>query len=155
MRFCIGSDDVGAAPEAVAQALRLGGHDVSLFGPIAGVDVGWADVAHEVAARVANGAADHGVLFCWTGTGVSIAANKVPGVRAALCGDAETARGARAWNDANVLCMSLRTTTPVVACAIVEAWLAATPDPSEAEQIARIEPQAPAPRRLDDDPAVR
>jgi RpiB/LacA/LacB family sugar-phosphate isomerase len=72
---------------------------------------GWADVAREVASRVAAGSADQGVLFCWTGTGVSIAANKVPGVRTALCGDPETARGARAWNDANVLFLSLRTTT--------------------------------------------
>jgi ribose 5-phosphate isomerase B len=79
------------------------------------------------------------VLFCWTGTGVSMTANKTPGIRAALCGDAETARGARAWNDANVLCMSLRTTTPPVAREIVDAWLSAEVDASEREQIDRIE----------------
>jgi ribose 5-phosphate isomerase B len=102
--------------------------------------MGWADVAHDVAQRVARGEAQQGVLFCWTGTGVSIAANKVPGVRAALCGDAETARGARLWNDANVLCLSLRTTTPILAREIINAWLEAPhADPAEAEQIAHIE----------------
>jgi ribose 5-phosphate isomerase B len=88
---------------------------------------------------VASGEADQGVLFCWTGTGVSMTANKTPGIRAALCGDAETARGARAWNDANVLCMSLRTTTPTIAREIIDAWLSAEVDPSERAQIDRIE----------------
>ena len=89
--------------------------------------------------KVAGGQADQGVLFCWTGTGVSMAANKVPGVRAALCGDAETARGARAWNDANVLCLSLRATSPVIAKEILDAWFAAEPDPTEAENVRRVE----------------
>ncbi|KKL75601.1 hypothetical protein LCGC14_2053280, partial [marine sediment metagenome] len=81
---------------------------------------------------------DEGVLCCWTGTGVSIAANKVPGVRAALCGDAETARGARAWNDANLLCLSLRTTTEAVAGEILEAWFSASLDESEAENVEKL-----------------
>ena len=140
MRFCIGSDAPGEAPNAIAEGLRDRGHHVELCGPLTGNEAGWADVARDVASRVASGSADQGVLFCWTGTGVSIAANKVAGIRAALCGDAETARGARAWNDANVLCLSLRTTTPILAREILEAWLTATPEPSEAEQIARIEP---------------
>jgi ribose 5-phosphate isomerase B len=141
MRFMIGADDTGPAPDAIAEALRERGHDVELRGPLAGVAQGWADVARDVARAVAGGEADQGVLFCWTGTGVSIAANKVPGIRAALCGDAETARGARAWNDANVLCMSLRTATPVIAREIIDAWLGAAPDPGEREQIDRIEPR--------------
>lgn len=78
------------------------------------------------------------MLFCWTGTGVSIAANKVPGVRAALCGDAETARSARAWNDANVLCLSLRTTTETLAKEILDAWFDALPDHSEAENVYKV-----------------
>ncbi len=139
MRFAIGSDASGEAPDAIAEALRERGHDVELCGPLAGHEAGWADVARDVASRVASGSADQGVLFCWTGTGVSIAANKVPGVRAALCGDAETARGARAWNDANVLCLSLRTTTPILAHEIIDAWLSASSDGSEMEHIARIE----------------
>ena len=141
MRFAVGSDASGEAPNAIAEALREHGHEVEFCGPLAGDEAGWADVARDVASRVAAGGADQGVLFCWTGTGVSIAANKVPGIRAALCGDAETARGARAWNDANVLCLSLRTTTPILAREILDAWLDASLDPSEAEQIARIEPE--------------
>jgi ribose 5-phosphate isomerase B len=78
------------------------------------------------------------VVCCWTGTGVSIAANKVEGVRAALCTDAETARGARRWNDANVLALGLRLTSPTVAREMVEAFLATDTDPSEAETIARV-----------------
>ncbi|HET6615769.1 MAG TPA: RpiB/LacA/LacB family sugar-phosphate isomerase [Dehalococcoidia bacterium] len=139
MKFCIGSDDAGPAPQAVIDRLRELGHDVTPCGPLAGEPRGWADVAHDVARAVASGEADHGVLFCWTGTGVSMTANKTPGIRAALCGDAETARGARAWNDANVLCMSLRTTTPIIACEIIDAWLAAEVDETEREQIARVE----------------
>lgn len=98
----------------------------------------WPDVAQAVAERVATGTADFGVLFCWTGTGVSIAANKVPGVRAALCGDAETARGARAWNQANVLCLSLRATSEVVAKEILDAWFSGSPDPSEEPNVDKV-----------------
>ena len=140
MRFALGSDATGEAPDAIERALRERGHEVERCGALApGQPAGWADVAHDVAARVASGAADQGVLFCWTGTGVSIAANKVPGIRAALCADEETARGSRAWNDANVLCLSLRTTTPALALEIIEAWLAAAVDESEREQIDRVE----------------
>jgi ribose 5-phosphate isomerase B len=84
------------------------------------------------------------VLFCWTGTGVSIAANKVPGIRAALCGDAETAKGARRWNDANVLAMSLRSTPEAVAKEIVDAWLETGPDETEQATIAKVESPQPA-----------
>ncbi len=87
-----------------------------------GSDHLWPAVGRAVAEAVASGAVDEGILFCWTGTGVSIAANKVPGIRAALCADAETARGARLWNDANVLCLSLRLTTEALAKEIVDAW---------------------------------
>jgi ribose 5-phosphate isomerase B len=78
------------------------------------------------------------VLFCWTGTGVSIAANKVPGIRAALCGDAEAACGARAWYEANVLCLSLRTTTETLAKEILDAWFDASPDHSEADNVYKV-----------------
>jgi ribose 5-phosphate isomerase B len=91
---------------------------------------------------VAAGQAEQGVLCCWTGTGVSIMANKVPGVRAALCTDAETARGARLWNDANVLCLSLRATAEPVAKEILDAWFAVQePDPGERENIERVRQQ--------------
>jgi ribose 5-phosphate isomerase B len=111
-----------------------------VVGPPAGEDQQWAEVGHRVGAAVAAGSADTGVLFCWTGTGASIAANKVAGCRAALCTDAETAAGARRWNDANVLVMSLRLTSPQVATEMLDAWFATAPDPSEAGNIARLEP---------------
>src|SRR5690348_5975005 len=105
------------------------GVEVELVGPPAGDPLEWAAVGRRVGEQVAAGAADAGVLFCWTGTGASIAANKVAGVRAALCADAVTAAGARRWNDANVLVMSLRLTSPQVAHEMLDAWFATEPDP--------------------------
>jgi ribose 5-phosphate isomerase B len=99
----------------------------------------WAAVGRKLGRAVASGEADTGVLFCWTGTGSSIAANKVPGVRAALCTDAATAEGARKWNDANVLVMSLRLTSATVASEMLDGWFNARPDPSEAANIAALE----------------
>jgi ribose 5-phosphate isomerase B len=95
-------------------------------------------VGRRVGEAVAGGDADAGIACCWTGTGVSIAANKVRGVRAALCTDAETARGARAWNDANVLALGLRLTSSAMAEEIVDAFLAGGPDGTEAENIASL-----------------
>jgi len=146
MRIAVGSDERSHVTDAVVEELRRRGHQVEALGPLCGLPAGqageplqWADVAREVAERVARGESDQGVLFCWTGTGVAIAANKVPGVRAALCWDAETARGARLWNDANVLCLSLRSTSEVIAREILEAWLSTeAPDPSEAENIEKV-----------------
>ncbi|MCH8850699.1 MAG: RpiB/LacA/LacB family sugar-phosphate isomerase [Chloroflexi bacterium] len=138
MKISLGSDEKTHVTDFVVDELRMRGHDVEVVGPPAGEDIQWTDVAERVARAVASGAAEQGVLFCWTGTGVSMAANKVPGVRAALCGDAETARGARRWNDANVVCMSLRATSEVVAKEILDAWFEAQPDPSEAENIEKV-----------------
>jgi ribose 5-phosphate isomerase B len=108
-------------------------------GPPAGEELEWPAVGRQVGEQVATRAADTGVLFCWTGTGASIAANKVTGVRAALCTDAATAAGARKWNDANVLVMSLRLTSPTIAGEILDAWFAERPDPSEAANISSLE----------------
>jgi ribose 5-phosphate isomerase B len=138
MRIALGSDERTHVTDAVADELKKRGHDVDLVGPPAGGEEQWPDVAFEVAQRVASGDAEQGVLFCWTGTGVSIAANKVPGIRAALCNDAETARGARRWNDANVLCMSLRSTSEAVANEVLDSWFDAQPEPSEAENIKKV-----------------
>jgi ribose 5-phosphate isomerase B len=138
LRIALGSDERSHLTEFVEEDLRRRGHDVQLFGPPNGDSGTWPDVAEAVARRVANREVDEGVLFCWTGTGVSIAANKVPGVRAALCGDAETARGARAWNQANVLCLSLRGTSETVAHEILEAWFTAKPDVSEERNVEKI-----------------
>jgi ribose 5-phosphate isomerase B len=118
----------GELPDAIDRWLREREHAVARFGALApGSNDAWPSVGQAVAEAVARGEADFGVLCCWTGTGVSIAANKVSGIRAALCGDAETARGAREWNDANVLCMSLRATSAAVADEMLAAWFAARP----------------------------
>jgi ribose 5-phosphate isomerase B len=138
MKIALGSDERTNVTDAVAAELKKRGHDVSLVGPPAGGDEAWPDVAFEVGRRVAGGDVEQGVLFCWTGTGVSIAANKVPGIRAALCVDAETARGARRWNDANVLCMSLRSTSEAVASEVLDAWFDGEPEESEAENIRKV-----------------
>jgi ribose 5-phosphate isomerase B len=143
VRIALGSDERSHLTDFVEADLRLRGFSVDLFGAAgegspAGESAPWPDVAQAVAERVAGGEADYGVLFCWTGTGVSIAANKVPGVRAALCQDSETARGARAWNQANVLCLSLRTTPEVVAREILDAWFSASPDPSEGPNVEKV-----------------
>ena len=102
----------GSLPQSIEAWLRARGHDVARYGAlVSGAPPeahAWTSVGGAVGEAVARGAADYGVLCCWTGTGVSIAANKVPGVRAALCADPQTAAGAREWNDANVLCLSLR-----------------------------------------------
>lgn len=100
----------------------------------------WPDAGRLVGEAVASGAAERGVVCCWTGTGVSIAANKVAGVRAALCTDAETARGARRWNDANVLALGLRLTSSEVAGEMVAAFLATEADASEAPTLRRLTP---------------
>ncbi len=114
---------------ALERWLRERGHAVHLFGALAESDGddAWTSVGRRVGDAVASGACEMGIACCWTGTGVCIAANKVRGVRAALCGDAATAEGARTWNDANVLALSLRATSVAVGEEILEAWLAGTP----------------------------
>ena len=139
MRAVLGSDERTPLTDAVEAELAERGIEVVLVGPPAGEEIGWAEVGRRAGELVAAGEADCGVLFCWTGTGVSIAANKVRGVRAALCADAVTAAGARRWNDANVLVMSLRTTSAAVAHEMLDAWFATEPDPAEAESIASLE----------------
>lgn len=124
MRIALGADDSTRIVDAIFELLSAQGHQVARFGKAAGEDEAWGDTGRRVAQAVAHGEYDQGVVCCWTGTGVSMAANKVPGVRCALCVDAETARGARKWNDANVLALSLRLTSEEVAQEIVRAWLA-------------------------------
>ena len=118
--------------EAVVEELRRRGHEPVVHGALAdGERPDWAWASEAAARDVAEGRADRAVVCCWTGTGASIAANKVGGVRAALCGDAETARGARRWNDANVLALSLRTTSEALLGEILDAWLEAEPSADE------------------------
>ncbi|HEY9179840.1 MAG TPA: RpiB/LacA/LacB family sugar-phosphate isomerase [Candidatus Baltobacteraceae bacterium] len=142
MRIALGSDQTTELTAALERDLRERGHQVALFGVLApDSDDNWVNAGRAVGEAVASGRCESGVVCCWTGTGVSIAANKVPGVRAALCNDAETAAGARTWNDANVLALSLRSTAIPVAKAMLDAWFTATPtaDPKYAAMIAQIQ----------------
>ncbi len=127
MKLAVGSDEKTLVTDFVVEQLRKDAHQLELIGPLKGEQLGWPDVGEKVAVEVSSGRADQGIVFCWTGTGVSIAANKVPGARAALCNDAETAMGARAWDDANVLAMSLRSTSQAVAREILNAWFSSQP----------------------------
>lgn len=124
MKIAIGSDERTHLTDVLVEELRRRGHEALLFGPLASdsSESDWPVVCGVVARSVASGGADEGIVCCWTGTGATIAANKVPGIRAALCHDAETARGARVWNHANVLALSLRATPEAVAREILDAW---------------------------------
>lgn len=133
MKIAIGSDEKCHLTDQVVGLVKERGHAVSLFGPLQGAAEEWPTVARDVAEAVASGAAEEGILFCWTGTGVSLAANKVPGIRAALCDEAETAKGARLWNNANVLCLSIRRTSEVKAKEILEAWFGTAYAPNEVD----------------------
>ncbi len=139
MGIALGSDEHTPLTDAVVADLEARGYEVELIGPPAGEAAQWPEVGRRVGEAVASGRASTGVLFCWTGTGVSIAANTGRGVRAALCTDAATAAGARRWNDANVLVMSLRLTSPEVAREMLDAWFTTQPDPAEAANIASVE----------------
>jgi ribose 5-phosphate isomerase B len=141
MKISVGSDERNSVTDSVVAELKKRGHELQLYGPLAGIQEGWARVARRVAEDVAGLQAEEGVLFCWTGTGVSMAANRVPGVRAALCADPETARGARRWNNANLLCLSLRKTSEAVAKEILEAWFSAAyqPNPEDDAHLRELE----------------
>jgi ribose 5-phosphate isomerase B len=139
VRIALGSDERTALTDEVAADLEARGHELVRVGPLDGGDESWVEVGRAVGELVAGGECDSAVLFCWTGTGASIAANKVAGVRAALCTDAATASGARRWNDANVLVMGLRLTSPEVAHEMLDAWFTTEADPSEAGAIASLE----------------
>jgi ribose 5-phosphate isomerase B len=136
MRIAFGTDEKTPLTDAIKAALEADGHEIDVVGE----GIAWPDVGRGVGEAVAAGEADRGIVCCWTGTGVSIAANKVPGVRAALCTDAETAAGARTWNDANVLAIGLRLTSDEVAKEMLRAFLDGEPDAEELGTIARVEP---------------
>ena len=143
MRIAVAADErTGIADDVVAE-LRARGHEALVHGALAGPEVrdDWAWSSEAAARDVAEGRAEQAVVCCWTGTGASIAANKVPGIRAALCGDAATAEGARRWNDANVLALSLRATSRAELAEILDAWFAAgpSPDADDAANIAHVD----------------
>jgi ribose 5-phosphate isomerase B len=138
MKIAVAADERTGVAEAVADGLRERGHEVIPHGALSDAERDdWAWASEAAARDVAEGRADQGVVCCWTGTGASIAANKVPGVRAALCGDAVTADGARRWNDANVLALSLRSTSEAELTEILDAWFAGRPS-DEHDDVANI-----------------
>ncbi|MEU2450746.1 RpiB/LacA/LacB family sugar-phosphate isomerase [Streptomyces sp. NPDC012765] len=146
MRISVSSDMDEPVARALLGQLRDRGHEVMTYGALSpGGDPQWASCSEAAAREVAAGSADQAVVCCWTGTGASIAANKVRGVRAALCTDAYTADGARRWNDANVLALSLRLTSEPLLKEILDAWFAAeaSADAEDRENVARV-------NRLDD-----
>jgi ribose 5-phosphate isomerase B len=134
MRIAVGSDERSELTDALIVDLEKRGHEIVAFGPVAEKEESdWPLVCSKVAEAVASGEADEGIVCCWTGTGASIAANKVPGIRAALTHDAETARGARIWNHANVLALSLRATPIPVMREILDAWYETSSSEGEAQ----------------------
>ena len=128
MRIAVAADEDTGVAGALVEQLRSRGHEPVLHGALAeGERDDWAWASEAAARDVADGRAEQAVVCCWTGTGASIAANKVSGIRAALCVDAQTAEGARKWNDANVLALSLRSTSDAELSEILDAWFAAQP----------------------------
>jgi ribose 5-phosphate isomerase B len=138
MRIAVAVDEITGVAEAVVEELRRRGHEPLVHGALNDAERDdWAWASEAAARDVVEGRADQGVVCCWTGTGASIAANKVAGVRAALCGEAETARGARRWNDANVLALSLRSTSPALLSEILDGWFEAAAS-EDADDLANV-----------------
>ena len=138
MKIAVAADERTGVADALAEELRKRGHEPIPHGALNDDERDdWAWASEAAARDVAEGRAEQGIVCCWTGTGASIAANKVPGVRAALCGDAETARGARKWNDANVLALSLRTTSDALLAEILDGWFEGAAS-AEAEDVANV-----------------
>lgn len=139
MKISISTDSLLGVAGQIPGWIRARGHEVILHGALdPGSTAEWAGCSAAAAADVAEGRADQAVICCFTGTGASIAANKVPGVRGALCVDAFSAAGARKWNDANALCVSLRLASAPVLEEMLDAWFAAVVDPVQAGNIATV-----------------
>ncbi|HXS44849.1 MAG TPA: RpiB/LacA/LacB family sugar-phosphate isomerase [Solirubrobacteraceae bacterium] len=142
MRIAVAADERTGVAEDVVDQLRRRGHEPLVHGALSdGERDDWAWASETAARDVADGRAEQAVVCCWTGTGASIAANKVPGIRAALCVDAQTAEGARRWNDANVLALSLRATSEAELREILDAWFATAPsdDAEDAANVAHVD----------------
>ncbi|MGM9454140.1 RpiB/LacA/LacB family sugar-phosphate isomerase [Legionella bozemanae] len=123
MKIAVCSDTLYPINDYVVEELKRLGHEVILFGAIKSRrDESWIQTAQIAAEAIRQGECDEGIFFCWTGTGISIVANKIPGIRAALCTDAQMAKGARIWNRANVLALSNRLLTQDLAKEILDSW---------------------------------
>ena len=138
MKVAVATDERTGVADALVAELERRGHEPLLHGAYSDAERDdWAWASEAAARDVASGRADQGIVCCWTGTGASIAANKVDGIRAALCADAETAAGARKWNDANVLALSLRTTSEALLGEILDAWFEAAPS-EDSDDVANV-----------------
>jgi len=138
MRVSVAADELVGAAKLIVEELRRRGHEPIAHGALDDAERDdWAWASEAAARDVAEGRAEQAIVCCWTGTGASIAANKVAGIRAALCGDAETASGARKWNDANVLALSLRATSDAELGEILDAWFRAQPS-ADREDLANL-----------------
>jgi ribose 5-phosphate isomerase B len=133
MKIAVGADERLHVVDVALDYFKEKGHEVSWYGPESGKTFPWPEVARRIALDVQSAEVDEGILFCWTGTGVSIVANKFKGIRAALCDDAETARSARLWNNANVLCISMRRTSDAVVKEIMDMWFHTSYKPNETD----------------------
>ena len=141
MKIAVGADERTGVADAVLERLRARGHELLAHGALSDAERDdWAWASEADARDVAEGRAEQAVVCCWTGTGASIAANKVSGVRAALCVDAKTAEGARRWNDANVLALSLRSTSEAELEEILDAWFSsdASADADDVQNVAHL-----------------
>src|SRR5436305_6962942 len=139
MKIAVAADELTGVAEAIPDELRRRGHEPIVHGAYdAGQRPDWAWASESAARDVAEGRAEQAIVACWTGTGASMAANKVAGARAALCTDAQTADGARRWNDANVLALSLRLTSPAELEEILDAWFQGQPS-GERDDVENIE----------------
>jgi ribose 5-phosphate isomerase B len=135
VKIAVAADERTGVAETLVEELRRRGHEPIVHGALEpGERADWAWASEAAARDVVQGRADQAIVACWTGTGCSIAANKVPGIRAALAFDAETAEGARRWNDANVLALSLRATSEAVLNEILDAWFAGEPSTDEGDR---------------------
>ena len=139
MKIAVCSDESYSVGDYVVSELRKRGHHVLRMGALDGPsDVPWAEAAEQAARKIVDGVCDEGIFFCWTGTGIAMAANKLPGIRAALCSDPGTAAGARIWNHANVLCLSNRTLSHDMAGEILDAWFGTPPGNKGDDGVARM-----------------
>jgi ribose 5-phosphate isomerase B len=141
MRISVAADERVGVADAVVEQLRKRGHEPIVHGALNDSERDdWAWASESAARDVADGRAEQGIVCCWTGTGASIAANKVAGIRAALCLDAQTAEGARRWNDANVLALSLRATSEAELAEILDAWFdaEASADPNDRSNVEHL-----------------
>jgi ribose 5-phosphate isomerase B len=132
MRISLAADELTGIAGALAGELERRGHETIVHGALSEAERDdWAWASEAAARDVAEGRAEQAIVCCWTGTGASIAANKVISVRAALCVDAASAAGARRWNDANVLALSLRATSEAELSEILDAWFSSEPSAEE------------------------